>query len=128
MLRKILSPVLSSKYRNASLARIFQAIRIEVNRELDQLKEVLPKALEYLEIGGRLVTISYHSLEDRIVKRFMQREARGCICPQNVPVCVCDRQPSLRILTKKVIKPSAEEIKVNNRARSARLRAAEKIA
>ena len=127
-LRDILGPVVPAKTRNASLARLFQAIRIEVNRELEQLEKVLPLSLEYLAVGGRLVVISYHSLEDRLVKRFLAEKAKGCICPGDFPVCVCGHKPEVKILTRKVVKPSDEEIKNNSRARSARLRAAEKIA
>jgi len=127
-LREILSPVLPAKTRNASLARLFQAVRIEVNRELEQLEKVLPLSLEYLAEGGRLVVISYHSLEDRLVKRFLAAKAKGCICPDNFPVCACGHKPEVKILTRKVIRPTDDEIKNNSRARSARLRAAEKIA
>jgi len=126
-LRQILEPVLSPKYMNASLARIFQAVRIEVNKELEQLREVLPKIIDLLSGGGRLVVIAYHSLEDRIVKRFFAQESRGCICPPSIPVCVCGHKPSIKVLTRKVLKPSEEEIMKNIRARSARLRAAEKL-
>jgi 16S rRNA (cytosine1402-N4)-methyltransferase len=126
MLAEAVTPVLSARFRNASLARLFQALRIEVNGELDQLKEALPRVLDRLAVGGRAVVISYHSLEDRIVKRFLSAEARGCTCPKDIPVCVCGRKPTVRILTKRVIKPSPEEVKENVRARSARLRAAEK--
>lgn len=125
---EILTPALPARTRNASLARIFQAIRIEVNRELEQLEKTLPQALEYLSVGGRMVVISYHSLEDRTVKRFMAQKAKGCVCPPDFPICVCGRKPELKLLTRKVVKPSDEEIKTNSRARSARLRAAEKIA
>jgi 16S rRNA (cytosine1402-N4)-methyltransferase len=128
MLKKILEPVLSPKYMSSSLARIFQALRIEINNELTQLKEVLPKALSFLEIGGHLVIISYHSLEDRIVKRFFAEKARGCICPEKFPVCVCGHKPEVKLLTKRIVKPSRHEADRNSRARSAKLRAAEKIA
>jgi len=127
-LREILSPVLPPKTRNASLARLFQAVRIEVNRELEQLEKVLPLSLEYLAEGGRLVVISYHSLEDRLVKRFLAAKAKGCTCPDSFPVCVCGHKPEVKILTRKVVKPTDDEIKNNSRARSAKLRAAEKIA
>ncbi|UCD93632.1 MAG: 16S rRNA (cytosine(1402)-N(4))-methyltransferase RsmH [Candidatus Zixiibacteriota bacterium] len=128
MLTATVAPVLSPRYRNASLARLFQALRIEVNGELDQLREALPRVLERLAVGGRAVVISYHSLEDRIVKRFLSAEARGCTCPKDIPVCVCGGKPTVRVLTKRVVKPSPDEVKENVRARSARLRAAEKIA
>jgi 16S rRNA (cytosine1402-N4)-methyltransferase len=127
-LREILEPVLSPRNLNASLARIFQAIRIEVNGELEELEQVLPKATDYLEIGGHLVVISYHSLEDRAIKHFIAERVKGCICPPDFPVCVCGRKPSLKSLIRHPVKPSEEEIKKNSRAKSAKLRAAEKIA
>jgi len=107
--------------------KVFQALRIEVNQELENLKKVLPQALEVIEKGGRLVVISFHSLEDRIVKEFFKREAKECICPPQIPVCQCGHKASLKILTKKVIIPSWAEIKANPRSRSAKLRAALKI-
>jgi len=107
--------------------RTFQALRIAVNRELEQLKEVLKQAVEILGFEGRLVVISYHSLEDRIVKQFMQREAAACVCPPEVMECICHHQATLRTLSRKVLKPSPFEVKRNPRSRSARLRAAERI-
>jgi 16S rRNA (cytosine1402-N4)-methyltransferase len=104
--------------------RVFQALRIAVNDELAALDEALPAALEILQPGGRMAVISFHSLEDRIVKRFFRREEHGCTCPPEFPVCVCGREPSLRVLTKKAIRPSADESASNPRAASARLRAA----
>jgi 16S rRNA (cytosine1402-N4)-methyltransferase len=106
--------------------RVFQALRIAVNDELAALEAALPAALDTLRPGGRLAVISFHSLEDRIVKRYLRREEHGCTCPPEFPVCVCGRQPSLRVLTKKAIRPSAEEVAANPRAGSARLRAAVK--
>jgi 16S rRNA (cytosine1402-N4)-methyltransferase len=106
--------------------RVFQALRIAVNDELAALEAALPAALDTLRPGGRLAVISFHSLEDRIVKRYFRREERGCTCPPEFPVCVCGREPSLRVLTKKPIRPSTEEIALNPRAGSARLRAAVK--
>jgi 16S rRNA (cytosine1402-N4)-methyltransferase len=104
--------------------RVFQALRIEVNHELESLEAGLPAALEMLRPGGRLAVISFHSLEDRIVKRFLRERARGCTCPPEFPVCVCGREPELRILTPKLLRPSVREIELNPRASSARLRAA----
>jgi len=104
--------------------RVFQALRIEVNHELESLEAGLPAALEMLRPGGRLAVISFHSLEDRIVKRFLRDRARGCTCPPEFPVCVCGREPELRILTPKLLRPSVREIELNPRASSARLRAA----
>jgi 16S rRNA (cytosine1402-N4)-methyltransferase len=108
--------------------RVFQALRIAVNEELEALQDGLAAAVDLLRPGGRLVVLSYHSLEDRIVKRFLQAERRGCTCPPEAPVCVCGRKPRLRLLTPKGLVPSAAEISANPRARSARLRAAERLA
>jgi 16S rRNA (cytosine1402-N4)-methyltransferase len=104
--------------------RVFQALRIAVNDELGELEEALPAALEMLRPGGRIAVIAFHSLEDRIVKRFFQRLERGCVCPPDFPVCVCGREPELRRLNRKAIRPSAQEVALNPRAASARLRAA----
>jgi 16S rRNA (cytosine1402-N4)-methyltransferase len=106
--------------------RVFQALRIAVNDELGALEAALPPALAMLRPGGRLAVISFHSLEDRIVKRFFQERARGCTCPPDFPVCICGKQPELRILTAKPVRPSSREIDVNPRAASARLRGAVK--
>jgi 16S rRNA (cytosine1402-N4)-methyltransferase len=106
--------------------RVFQALRIAVNDELEALESALPAALETLRPTGRIAVISFHSLEDRIVKRFFRREERGCTCPPEFPVCICGREPSLRVLTKKPIRPTADEVALNPRAGSARLRAAQK--
>lgn len=106
--------------------RTFQALRIAVNRELEHLESALQQAIELLGFGGRLVVISYHSLEDRIVKQTMQREARDCICPPTMIACICGHKASLRIITKNIVVPSEAEVKENPRSRSARLRAAER--
>lgn len=107
--------------------RTFQALRIAVNRELDALEEVLPLALEALAPGGRLAVIAFHSLEDRIVKRFFQRESQDCLCPPRQPVCTCGHQAQLKLITRRPIRPQEDEILRNPRARSARLRVAEKM-
>jgi 16S rRNA (cytosine1402-N4)-methyltransferase len=107
--------------------RVFQALRIEVNHELESLEVGLPAAFEMLRPGGRLAVIAFHSLEDRIVKRFLRERARGCTCPPEFPVCVCGHEPELRILTPKVVRPSAREVDLNPRAASARLRAAVRV-
>jgi len=107
--------------------RVFQALRIEVNHELESLEAGLPAAFEMLRPGGRLVVISFHSLEDRIVKRFLRDRARGCTCPPEFPICVCGHEPELRILTPKLVRPSTREVEHNPRASSARLRAAIKV-
>jgi len=108
--------------------RVFQALRIAVNAELDALEEALASGMDLLRPGGRLVVLSYHSLEDRIVKQFIAAERKGCTCPPEVPVCVCGRQPRLRRVGPPSITPSAAEIAANPRSRSARLRAAERLA
>jgi 16S rRNA (cytosine1402-N4)-methyltransferase len=108
--------------------RVFQALRIAVNDELDALRDGLAAGVELLRPGGRLVVLSYHSLEDRIVKRFIASERRGCVCPPEAPVCICGRQPRLRLVTRPSLTPSAAEIAANPRSRSARLRAAERLA
>lgn len=107
--------------------RSFQALRIAVNRELDNLSSALRQSINLLRSGGRLIVISYHSLEDRIVKHFLSLESHGCICPPSTPVCVCGHSPTIKLLSRKAIQPSQEEINRNPRSRSARLRAAEKI-
>jgi 16S rRNA (cytosine1402-N4)-methyltransferase len=104
--------------------RVFQALRIEVNHELESLEVGLPAAFEMLRPGGRIAVISFHSLEDRIVKRFLRDRAKGCTCPPELPICVCGRGPEARVLTAKPIRPSAHEIDDNPRASSARLRVA----
>jgi 16S rRNA (cytosine1402-N4)-methyltransferase len=106
--------------------RVFQALRIAVNDELAALEAALPAALETLNPGGRVAVISFHSLEDRIVKRFFRREEHGCTCPPDFPVCVCGQEPTLRALNRRAIRPTADEVASNPRAGSARLRAAQK--
>jgi len=107
--------------------KTFQALRIAVNQELDNLESALKQAVNLLGFGGRLVVISYHSLEDRIVKQFMRQESQDCICPIGTPACVCGHSASLRLVNRRVITPSAHEIEFNPRSRSAKLRAAEHI-
>lgn len=107
--------------------RTFQAIRIEVNHELDQLREALPVLESLLNPGGRLAVISFHSLEDRIVKEYFDRQSRDCVCPPKQPICTCEHPATLGKLTRRVVTGSADEIANNPRARSAKLRAAEKL-
>ena len=107
--------------------RTFQALRIAVNRELEHLEAALKQAINLLGFEGRLVVISYHSLEDRIVKQLMQQESRDCICLPNTPVCICGHTARLRLVNKKVITPATTEVQLNPRSRSAKLRAAEHI-
>ncbi|MFC1517700.1 16S rRNA (cytosine(1402)-N(4))-methyltransferase RsmH [Candidatus Margulisiibacteriota bacterium] len=117
----------SSEHKRATVMRIFQALRIEVNQELRSIEVGLEKALKLLKKDGRLVAISFHSLEDRIVKHFMQREAKACICPPNLPICNCKHSAELKILTKKPVTAAEEEVEHNPRSKSAKLRAALKI-
>jgi 16S rRNA (cytosine1402-N4)-methyltransferase len=107
--------------------RTFQALRIAVNEELEQLEQGLNAALSLLAPGGRLAVIAFHSLEDRIVKQFMRRESQDCICPPEQPVCTCDHVASLRLLNRRPLSASQEEIERNPRSRSARLRVAERV-
>ncbi len=107
--------------------KTFQAIRIAVNHELDVLESGLRDAFDLLNKGGRLSVITFHSLEDRIVKQFMRDKAQGCTCPKDFPVCVCGKKPQVRIVTRKPILPSDEELEQNPRARSAKLRVCEKL-
>jgi 16S rRNA (cytosine1402-N4)-methyltransferase len=107
--------------------RIFQALRIEVNDELGALERALPAALEMLRPGGRLAVISFHSLEDRIVKQFLRAQEQGCTCPPDFPVCVCGSEPAMRATPRRAVRPSAAEIARNPRAQSARLRVGTKV-
>jgi 16S rRNA (cytosine1402-N4)-methyltransferase len=107
--------------------RSFQAIRIEVNAELDVIEPAIRDAVSMLNKGGRIAIITFHSLEDRIVKQTFASLAAGCTCPKDFPVCVCGNKPKIRIITKKPILPSDAELKVNSRSKSAKLRVAEKI-
>ncbi len=126
-LKEIIKSSVGIKNLNKSLSRVFQAIRIYVNNELEELKIFLGKAIEYLKPGGRIAVISFHSLEDRIVKEFIKYESLECICPPKVPVCTCGKIKRLNAVTKKPLIASDEEIRSNPRARSAKLRVAEKI-
>jgi 16S rRNA (cytosine1402-N4)-methyltransferase len=107
--------------------RTFQALRIAVNDELSQLEHALPVAWDLLNAGGRLAAISFHSLEDRMVKRFLADRARGCICPPDLPICVCGREPEAELLTRRAVAPTPGEVASNPRSRSAHLRAARKL-
>jgi 16S rRNA (cytosine1402-N4)-methyltransferase len=128
LVERVAPPNPRLRRRTHPATRVFQALRIAVNEELEALQAGLAAALDLLRPGGRLVVLSYHSLEDRIVKRFFQAERRGCVCPPDVPVCVCGRNPRLRLVTRPSLTPTDAEIDANPRARSARLRAAERLA
>jgi len=127
---KIVESVYQNKAKPTKIhlaTKVFQALRIEVNDELNNLKKILPIALDALETGGRLVIISFHSLEDRIVKEYFKQEGKDCLCPPEIPECRCGHQARLKILTRKVIMPTQREVSQNLRSRSAKLRAAIKI-
>ncbi|MFQ6674141.1 MAG: 16S rRNA (cytosine(1402)-N(4))-methyltransferase RsmH [Fidelibacterota bacterium] len=125
-LRDIVASQNPGRYMTKTLSRVFQALRIVVNRELDSLQQFLENFIDYLKVGGRLVVISYHSLEDRMVKMKIKELARGCICPPELPVCQCGKEPRVKILTPRPVTPHEGEIRENARSRSAKLRAAEK--
>jgi 16S rRNA (cytosine1402-N4)-methyltransferase len=126
-LRDIVESAIDKRYRIKSLARVFQAIRIEVNDELNQLKEGLNQAVRLLAPGGRLAVISYHSLEHRLIREKMRQKSKGCICPPDLPVCGCGARAVLRVITRRPVVPTPEEIEANPSARSAKLWAAEKL-
>ena len=126
-LANIITNSISSPFPIKIISRIFQAIRIYVNKEIESLKKALSQSLNILDKNGRLVVISYHSIEDRIVKQFMKLESTDCICPPDFPICQCNHKAKLEILTKRPITPSIEEISNNSRARGAKLRASKKI-
>ncbi len=107
--------------------KVFQALRIAVNQELENLQEALPQTVDLLKTGGKLAIVSYHSLEDRIVKRYFKKESKDCLCPPEAPICACGHKACLKILTNHILRPTEEEVLKNPRARSAKLRAAEKI-
>lgn len=125
-LADIVGFVVRGKFAVKSLARVFQAIRVYVNKELDSLKELLPQAKDVLGKGGRLSVVSYHSLEDRIVKRYIAAQENPCTCPPELPACVCLKQPTLKKVGKLII-PTQDEMEKNPNSRSAKLRIAEKL-
>jgi 16S rRNA (cytosine1402-N4)-methyltransferase len=121
-------PAATRRHGGHPAKRTFQALRIEVNSELDVLRRALPAAIESLAVGGRIVVLSYHSLEDRLAKQALAAGLRGCVCPPDLPVCACGREPELRLLVaKSAAAPSDAEIEANPRSASARLRAAERV-
>ena len=126
-LAQVVARAVGRRGRIHPATRTFQALRIAVNDELGALEAVLPQAVRVLAPAGRLVVISFHSLEDRLVKTFLRQEARDCVCPPDVPVCSCEHKASLRIVTRRPMTPSAAERAENRRSRSAKLRVAEKL-
>ena len=116
-----------SKQKIHPATRVFMALRIAVNRELERLTTFMEQAADLLNPGGRLCVLSFHSLEDRIVKQRLKALEKGCTCPPRLPLCICGQKAQVRILTKKVVRPSKEEVSANPKARSTRLRAAEKL-
>ena len=126
-LAEVVARAVGRRGRVHPATRTFQALRIAVNRELEILERALPQALMALKPGGRLAVISFHSLEDRIVKRFFQQEARDCICPPELPVCQCHHRRTIQLLVRKPIVPSPEEVEANPRSRSAKLRIVERL-
>ncbi len=130
-LAKVICDVVPSLPKNQKhihpATRTFQALRIAVNHELDEISDFLNICLDSLNSGGHLTIISFHSLEDRLVKNFIQKNSKGCECPPQFPVCVCGKKPRIKILTKKAVFAEDDEVKINPRARSARLRAVVKI-
>ncbi|RKX24589.1 MAG: 16S rRNA (cytosine(1402)-N(4))-methyltransferase [Candidatus Zixiibacteriota bacterium] len=127
-LTNIIERTISPPHQKKACMRVFMALRIAVNEELDLLRNTLPQLPELLKVGGRLAVIAYHSLEDRIVKRFFQQEIKGCVCPPDFPQCVCGHSPRFAPVTRRVAKPEEQEIQENPRARSARLRVVERVA
>jgi 16S rRNA (cytosine1402-N4)-methyltransferase len=117
----------AARQRIHPATRVFMALRIVVNRELEVLGGFLENILQHLKPGGRLCILSFHSLEDRMVKRHMQKWAKGCSCPPGLPVCACGKEPLVRKVTSKPLRPKDEEVNANPMARSTRLRAVEKI-
>ncbi|MFQ5812446.1 MAG: 16S rRNA (cytosine(1402)-N(4))-methyltransferase RsmH [Anaerolineae bacterium] len=126
-LAALVSAAVGRRRRIHPATQTFQALRIAVNQELECLAEALPQAMSLLSPDGRLLIISFHSLEDRLVKQFFRNEARDCLCPPEIPVCVCDHRATLGIVTKKPIRPSAEEVEANPHSRSAKLRIAYRL-
>ena len=122
--------ILNEEYgqlQNSVLSKIFQAFRIAVNSELEELETALENSLDFLNLGGRIVVLSYHSLEDRIVKNFFRDKAKNCICPKELPKCICENKAKIKTVTKKSTVAEESEILDNRRARSAKLRCGERI-
>jgi 16S rRNA (cytosine1402-N4)-methyltransferase len=126
--KSIILKTIPAKFKKESiLSRIFQALRIETNQELENIVKGLRSAVKILQPGGRIACISYHSLEDRIVKNFFKKESKDCLCPDEIPECRCNHKAIIKIITKKPVTPKLKEIERNKRSRSAKMRVAEKI-
>lgn len=126
-LREIIEAIIPERFLMKTLSRVFQGLRIQVNDELGELREALECFVPLLKPGGRFAVLTYHSLEDRMVKDRFREEERSCICPPQLPICACDKKQRLKILSRKPVLPSDEEIERNPRARSAKLRYAERV-
>ena len=126
-LTEVIESVTPYRKRIKTLARCFQAIRIATNLEMDNLQIFLNKVTDLLVVGGRLVTISFHSMEDRLIKNIMYKQTNPCECSSELPHCICGKKPKMKILTKRIVKPTADEIRANPRCRSSKLRAYERI-
>lgn len=126
-LKKIVEEITPQRFLTKTLSRVFQALRIYVNNELDELKIFLDKSIPLLSNGGRIVILSYHSLEDRIVKEKFKYESLSCVCPPGTPICICGKVQRLRLVTHKPVTASENELENNRRARSAKLRVAERV-
>ncbi|TDT71564.1 16S rRNA (cytosine1402-N4)-methyltransferase [Hypnocyclicus thermotrophus] len=123
----IIKKIIKEKTKKHPAKKVFQAIRIEVNKELEVLEQTIDKAISLLKPGGRLAIITFHSLEDRIVKEKFRKLSKECICPPEIPICVCNHKASIKLITRKPIAPSKEEMKTNRRAHSSKLRVCERI-
>jgi 16S rRNA (cytosine1402-N4)-methyltransferase len=126
-LKKIIEEMTPQRFWTKTLTRVFQALRIHVNDELNELKVFLEKSVDLLNEGGRIAVITFHSLEDRIVKERFRYESKTCICPPGIPICICGKKQKLKVITNKPVIPTEEEIENNKRARSAKLRVAERV-
>lgn len=126
-LAQVVTRAVGRRTRIHPATKTFQSLRVAVNRELEALEQVLPQAVDLLAPDGRLAVICFHSLEDRIVKRFLRRESRDCICSPEIPVCMCDHRATLRVITRRPVRPSVEQVHSNPRSRSARLRVAARL-
>ena len=126
-LKQAVEGIVNPRFLTKALARVFQAVRIKINDELGSIQQALIESTKWVKKGGRIAVISFHSLEDRIVKQYFKNSAISCVCPREYPVCICDTVPVLKILTKKALIPGEIEVQKNSRSRSAKLRVAERV-